>query len=82
MKLIRDVLTGINGITYDNIRVGMMMALLTLIGVVITLLYQRQPVDMQAFGISAAAILGAGGFGIGQKAHTEPQTSTEPQPQA
>ena len=73
MKIITDVLTGIDGKTYDNIRVGMMLTLLTLIGSMITLLWQGKPIDMLAFGGSAAAILGAGGFGIGQKSHTEPQ---------
>lgn len=51
----------------------MMITLLTLIGAVITSLWQGKPIDMLAFGGSAAAIMGAGGFGIGQKSHTEPQ---------
>lgn len=72
MKFIRDILTGIDGQTYDNIRVGIAAALVTAIGAIITQLAKGQPVDLLAFGGAVAAILGAGGFGIGQKAHTEP----------
>ncbi|OHD24198.1 MAG: hypothetical protein A2Y38_24920 [Spirochaetes bacterium GWB1_59_5] len=71
-KFVKDLLTGIDGQTYDEIRVGIAAALGTLIATVVTCLVQGNPVDLQAFGISAAAILGAGGFGIGQKAQTEP----------
>jgi len=72
MKFIRDILTGIDGQTYDNIRVGIAMALATVIGAAVTELVKGQSVDLLAFGGAVAAILGAGGFGISQKANTEP----------
>lgn len=76
MKFIKDILTGIDGQTYDNMRVGIAAALATAIGVVITQLWKGQPVDLLAFGGAVAAIMGAGGFGIRQKAHTEPGSAS------
>lgn len=81
MKFIRDILTGIDGQTYDSIRVGIAVALSTAIGAVITQLVKGQPVDLLAFGGAVAAILGAGGFGIAQKAKTEPGGTPCPPPQ-
>jgi hypothetical protein len=81
MKFIRDILTGIDGQTYDNIRVGIAAALATTIGAVVTQLWKGQPVDLLAFGGATAAILGAGGFGISQKAKTEPGRAPCPPPQ-
>lgn len=72
MKFFRDILTGVDGVTYDNIRVFMLIGILTIIGAAITGMVQGKAFDYLAFGGGFAAVLAAGGAGIGLKSKTEP----------
>ena len=73
LKLLRDILTGIDGETYDNIRFYMLLATFTYLGCTIWNLYKDKAFDPIAFGAGFAAISGGGAAGINLKMKTEPQ---------
>lgn len=73
MKLLKDILTGIDGITYDNIRVYMFLGVLVYLGSTLWHLYDDNAFDFVLFGTGFAAILAAGGAGILLKKDTEPK---------
>ncbi len=67
-----EILNGIDCRTYDNNQVYMAVAVLTIVGTTITLLYQGKGLDCITFSSGFAAILAAGGVGIKLKSETEP----------
>lgn len=71
-KLIKDILTGIDGESYDNVRVYMLLGVLTYVGCTVWHLYDENVFEFVNFGTGLAAILAGGGAGIGLKAKTEP----------
>lgn len=73
MKFFKDILTGIDGSTYDNIRVYMLLGVLVYLGSSLWHLYDDNLFDFVAFGTGFAAILAAGGAGIMFKKETEPK---------
>ena len=72
-KLIKDILTGVDGQTYDAARVAMWPGLLGMIGLAGYNIYKGLNVDYMAFGTGFAAILAAAGAAIGMKKDTEPK---------
>ena len=72
MKIIKDILTGVDGVTYDNVRVYMFLGVLTYLGCTVYHLWDDNAFDFIAFGTGLAAMLAGGGAGIGFKAKTEP----------
>jgi len=72
-KVFKDTLTGIDGETYDIVRVGVFTTIVIMCANAITAMINQTPMDYLAFGSGCAAIFAAGGFGIGQKAKTEPE---------
>ena len=73
MKFFKDILTGIDGKTYDNIRVYMMFSVFVFLGSSVWHLYDENVFDPVAFGSGLAAIFAAGGAGILMKKDTEPK---------
>jgi len=72
-KFLKDITTGIDGKTYDNIRVGILVGVIAYIGCTGWYLWDDNTFDFIGFGTGLAAILAGGGAGIGIKAKTEPQ---------
>ncbi|MHB8388025.1 MAG: hypothetical protein ACYDBH_00425 [Acidobacteriaceae bacterium] len=71
-KLIKDCLTGINGVDYDPARVYGAMAVLTFIGLAIyAVVGKGQPWDARDFGIGFGMVLAGFGLGVRFKSHTE-----------
>jgi len=71
--VIKDCLTGIDGVTYDPARVYLAMAVLCFLALEIYMVVlQGKPFDAQSFGLGFGTLLAAGGFGIHIKAKTEP----------
>lgn len=74
MKLFVDILTGIDGESFDIIRVlalvSVAMALALEAYVVIC---KGQPFDVQAFGIGMGAVFAAAGAALAMKSKTEPE---------
>jgi hypothetical protein len=73
MKLLKDILTGIDGQTYDNVRVYMLFGIITYLVCAAWHLYDENVFEFQNFAIGFAAILAGGGAGIGFKSGTEPK---------
>lgn len=72
-KLINDILTGIDGKTYDAARVAMWPGILGMIALAGYNIYKGLPVDFMAFGTGFASIIAGTGFAIGTKKETEPK---------
>ena len=73
MKIIKDCLTGLDGETYDPSRVYLGMAVISALGLQISaVVVNKQPFDMNAFGIGFGALLAGGGLGVAAKSKTEP----------
>lgn len=73
MQLIHDCLTGIDGKTYDPSRVYGALAVLTFLGLaILSVGFNKQPFDPQAFGIGFGGLLVGFGLGVSTKAKTEP----------
>ena len=79
ISIIKDILTGIDGESYDIARVSWVITTLALIGIEIGYLYTHPQAvfDVLNFGGALAANIGAHGGAIGFKARTEPQ-GTQP----
>ena len=72
MKLFKDILTGIDNKTYDNVRVYMLLGVLTYLACTVYHLYDDNVFDFVAFGSGFGVIMAGGGAGIGLKMKTEP----------
>jgi hypothetical protein len=75
MKIVRDCITGIDGVTVDPARVYLLLAVVVFLGGAVTELFFAHKIDFQAYGIGFGALLAGGGFGIGAKSKTEPKQS-------
>ena len=64
MKCFKDILTGIDGTTYDNIRVYMLLGVLVYLSCTVWHLYDENIFEFQNFAIGFAAILAGGGAGM------------------
>lgn len=71
-KVLKDILTGINGETYDLGRLLWAVGVLTYIGLAIYALIKGQLWQPESYGIGLGAVLAGGGAGIGLKKATEP----------
>ena len=71
-KFLTDLLTGIDGATWDIGRVAFGLGVLTFIGSTIAVVVQGQAFGYQDFGIGFGSLLGGGGLGLMWKAKTEP----------
>lgn len=70
---LNDLTTTRDGVSFDPIRVGMIVSGLTLIGLAAyAVIINKQPFDPLSFGSGTAAILAGGGVGIGAKRKDEP----------
>jgi hypothetical protein len=70
--MIKDCLTGIDGVTYDPARIYLFLAFLSFLTLEIYSVIKGKSFDAQNFGIGFGALLAAGGFGISVKSKTEP----------
>jgi hypothetical protein len=71
-KLIKDCLTGKDGVTYDPARVYLAMAVNVFLGATILDAMHSIKFDPQTFGIGFGALLAGGGLGVSLKSGTEP----------
>lgn len=71
-QLIKDCLTGKDGVTYDPARVYLALAVNVFLGATILDAMHSIKFDPQAFGIGFGALLAGGGLGVSLKAGTEP----------
>lgn len=71
--IIKDCITGIDGVTVDPARVYLASAVIIFLAGACYVIYKSHAFDYQAFGIGFGALLAGGGFGISKKANTEPQ---------
>lgn len=68
----RDILTGIDGESWDVGRVLWVLAFLVGIGLEIYSVMTKTPFDLQAYGLGVGGLLVAGGASLRLKASTEP----------
>jgi hypothetical protein len=71
------MLSGKDNSTVDVARVSMLLLVLGFIGLAAADLYHGGKWDPQSYGIAAGALLAGGGAGIGMKAKTEPDATTD-----
>ena len=72
MKIIKHILTGIDGETYDPARVIWVAISFTFIVGALYGIFHGKDFNMQDFGIGSGALLGGGGAGVAVKSKTEP----------
>lgn len=72
-KICRDLFTGIDGTTFDILRVGCALGLVSYIGLSTYAIFTGDDFNWIGFGTGFAAILAASGAGIGLKKDTEPK---------
>ncbi len=73
MKFLKDILTGIDGESYDIGKVGWLLGFLTFLGLVFyKVAWKGDPFDTQAFGIAFGLMITALGAALNLKAKTEP----------
>jgi hypothetical protein len=72
-KFIQDILTTADGITFDNVRLGMAICTVSLVGFEFyQVVIKAEAFDPVAFGTGAAALFAGGGAGIAMKKRDEP----------
>jgi len=71
-KFVKDLLTGIDGESYDIGRVLWALACLVGFGLEIHGVYANTPFDLQQYGIGVGALLGSGALSLKLKSTTEP----------
>lgn len=74
-KFLKDITTGIDGKTYDAIRVYMLLGVIVFLGCTTWHLYDDNIFSFIEFGTGLAAIFAGGGAGIGFKQKTEPEAT-------
>ena len=78
-KVLKDMLTGIDGESYDLVRVnGLISAVLPHVYIIKNNIMDGKPLDFQAYGIGMAAIYVAVGTALKLKESTEPPASSQP----
>lgn len=73
MKLLKDITTGIDGKTYDNVRCYMLVGVLAYLALTGYHLWDDNAFDWIGFASGFGIILAGGSAGIGLKAQTEPK---------
>ena len=71
-RFINDLLTGIDGLSFDPWRLAALVSLVVLFGNASYANFRTHAFSAQDFGIGVAAILAGAGWGIKQKKDTEP----------
>lgn len=75
-KILKDSITGIDGVTFDPARIyGLLAVLIFFVLAVVAVIVKNQPWDAQAYGIGFGALLAGFGLGVGLKSKTEPEQS-------
>lgn len=72
-KVLKDCATGIDGETYDVVRVLVILACVELLILQAKYLFITHEFSAQDFGVGFGAILAAGGAALGFKERTEPR---------
>jgi hypothetical protein len=72
MKILKDITTGIDGKTYDNVRVYMLIGVCAYLALTGYHLWDDNAFDWIGFASGFGIILAGGSAGLGLKAHTEP----------
>ena len=83
IKILKDVSTGIDGESYDVIRLLSILVVLVALGLTIyTVVYKQTNFDIQSYGIGIGSIFAAIGAALKLKESTEPSaTETTPSQQ-
>lgn len=71
-KFIKDILTGLDGETYDTAKAAMWFGIFGQVGLSGYHIYKGLPIDFLAWGTGFAAILAAAGVAIKLKENSEP----------
>lgn len=71
-KFLKDLLTGIDGESFDIGRVLWALAFLVGLGLAVYCTVMGKPFDLQQYGIGVGALLLAGGGSLRLKSSTEP----------
>jgi hypothetical protein len=72
-KFFKDILTGVDGATYDIGRIGLLTGILVFHAATFYAISIGTKFDWLNYGAGFGAILAAGGAGIGMKKDTEPK---------
>lgn len=73
MKFIKDILTGVDGQTYDTAKAAMWTGIFGQIGLSGYHIYKGLTIDFLAWGTGFAAIIAAAGVAIKLKENAEPK---------
>ena len=74
MSILKDIVTGIDGVTYDVVRIAAVAAVIqALVLSAYVVIWKNQPWDIQGFGIGLGAIFLSVGAALKLKAETEPK---------
>jgi len=73
-KMIKDSLTGVDGESFDIVRVLSALVILVALGLTIyVVVYKDTPFDIQSYGIGIGTIFAALGAALKLKENTEPK---------
>ena len=76
MNWLKDIVTGIDGVSYDVVRVLAVIAVAEALGLAAyVVVYKGQAFDMQSYGIGLGAIFVSVGVALKLKQDTEPSVS-------
>lgn len=71
-NVIKDCLTGIDGVTYDPARIGGCAGTAVFLLLAVVDFYFNRKFNMEAFGMGFGAVMVGAGFSVKLKASTEP----------
>jgi hypothetical protein len=78
-KIVKQLLTGRDNLTYDLGRVLWAVSFLVGLGVVVYSVAAQKPFDLTNYGLGVSALLVAGGAALKLKESTEPHNHTDQQ---